>query len=98
MDPRFLELVRRGEEEDRIANLPQTEQEVAWVIENERRAQWDLQQRQSSQLSNIPSATSSTPSNGTSIPNQVQPLQQISSLTVPKRKRWRFKLKRRDIT
>ena len=98
MDPRFLELVRRGEEEDRIANLPQTEQEVAWVIENERRAQWDLQQQQSSQLSNVPSATSSTPSNGTSIPNQVQPLQQTSSLTVPKRKRWRFKLKRRDIT
>ncbi|PVH93842.1 hypothetical protein DM02DRAFT_484474, partial [Periconia macrospinosa] len=35
------ELIRRGEEEDRIENLPVEKRDAAWAAENERRAQWN---------------------------------------------------------
>lgn len=99
-----LELIRRGEEEDRIENLPADKRDAAWAAEIERRAQWDRIQT-ALQLS-PEQVSSSTPSSGTSSPPYTSiPLTTSSSDTiiqqgtvnsVPlKHFRWRFKLKRK---
>ena len=58
-----LELVRRGEEEDRISDLPADEQTAAQNIENQRCTEWDrtfsaLQTNSQPQSLQLPSATS----------------------------------------
>jgi predicted aspartyl protease len=59
----YLELVRRGEEEDRIADLPADEQTAAQNIENRRCAEWDqavaaVQANSQPQSLQLPFATS----------------------------------------
>ena len=98
------ELIRRGEEEDRIENLPADKRDAAWAAENERRAQWDRIQT-ALQLS-PDRVSSSTPPSGTSSPTYIStPLTTSSSDTVTQQStvnsvpskhfRWRFKLKRK---
>ena len=36
-----FEVIRRGEAEDMIANLPKAEQAAAWVVEHQLRGHWD---------------------------------------------------------
>lgn len=98
------ELIRRGEEEDRIENLPVDKRDAAWAAENERRAQWDRDQT-ALQL-NPERVSSSTPPSGASSPPYISTsLTTSSSDTITqqgtinsapvKRFRWRFKLKRK---
>jgi len=106
VDGNHLELVRRGEEEDRIANLPAAEQDAAWAIEYERRARWD--QLQTSQPSAIQaqqpvsscnaSSASHTLSDSTFASISEQPSHAFSSPAPGKRSRWRFKLKQKSTT
>ncbi|RYP21278.1 hypothetical protein DL765_002327 [Monosporascus sp. GIB2] len=73
-DLQYLELVRRGEEEDRISALPVDEQEAAQNIENRRCDEWDqkfeaLQANSQAQSLQQPSTT------GISQPQSIQPAQ-----------------------
>ncbi|KAF1849763.1 uncharacterized protein K460DRAFT_411588 [Cucurbitaria berberidis CBS 394.84] len=43
----YIEIIRQGEEEDRIDNLPFSQQAAAWEREHKRRAAWKLQHQQS---------------------------------------------------
>lgn len=57
----FAELVRQGEEADRIDRLPQSEQAAAWVIENTKREEWKTAQASSRIQSSSTSTATSNP-------------------------------------
>ncbi|KAH3995783.1 hypothetical protein HBI56_105480 [Parastagonospora nodorum] len=77
------EIVRRGEEKDRIDNLPFTQRPEARLVEEDRRAEWDAQQRHN--LSFPPIQTSSNANSGQS-GNSVSSYRRRKS-------RWLLKLK-----
>jgi hypothetical protein len=82
---RHRELIRRGEEDDRIANLPAGAQAEAWRKELERRAKWvsdQISQGQSDLQSTLHTASGTLTSTSK---NEAAPR---------KRSRWRIKLKR----
>ncbi|OCL01897.1 hypothetical protein AOQ84DRAFT_383242 [Glonium stellatum] len=111
-DLRYFELVRQGEEEDRICNLLVGEQVAAWNEENQRRVQCEqkLKALQASQVQTLqpPPATvasqhhsvGSSESHATTSQNSSATISQGSSpgLSSQKRHRWRIKLKRGQST
>ncbi|KAF2006682.1 hypothetical protein P154DRAFT_413347, partial [Amniculicola lignicola CBS 123094] len=97
-DMKYFELVRRGEEEDRISHLSPEEQIIAWQVENERRAEWErlrLALELSQSTPPRPSPASTSPILGQSPPTPSSGGgQQADSHPGPrKRSRWWFKLK-----
>ncbi|KAF2184810.1 hypothetical protein K469DRAFT_688417 [Zopfia rhizophila CBS 207.26] len=108
-DPNYVELVRRGQEDDHIENLPVGEQDAARFLEDERRALWEqeFEKQQSSpaqapeqqQLispSPISLSTSTSSQAQSSTPQNTSPnshQQQSSSSPRRKRSKWRTKWK-----
>ena len=101
---RYTELIRRGEAEDIIANLPITLQNDAWASEHKQRAEWDQIQAalqaalQLAAQNPLPSSATSTTnsqvlSNQTSGSSSSGLQQQLSALHPKSRGRWRLKLK-----
>jgi hypothetical protein len=89
---RHRELIRQADEDDRIANLPTTEQAEANTIELARRAQW-VNDMRNQQLS-----TASSSSTGVSSSTGLSPTPNTPNTNSGPSKRswWRFKLKRRN--
>jgi hypothetical protein len=83
--PSYAELVRRGEADDHIDNLPRDQQTEARLLEKQQQEEWDAQGHNSLQAQTT-SATLNTTAhqhgNVTAIPPQ-------------RKSRWRFKLKRK---
>ncbi|KAH7080209.1 hypothetical protein BKA63DRAFT_562913 [Paraphoma chrysanthemicola] len=81
-DMPHTELIRRGEEDDRIADLPIAEQAEARNAETQRRTAWDDRRAQLTQQASSTTTSQQSSTDAVSPPPE-------------KKSRWRFKLKRR---
>lgn len=72
---RHMELLRQGDEDDRIADLPPAKRSEARAAETQRRASWNAQQRNSAPTPTNPevSIVTNSPQSNTGIPSMPPP-------------------------